>query len=196
MMDQIRSFIAIELPGPVKDGLRKIQDHLRLADSSGAKWVEPEGIHLTLKFLGNVEASRMDQIIRLMGTASQVTGPFRLELKRLGAFPNLRKTQIVWVGISGDLDKLQILQKRLEDDLSRIGFPPEGRAFTPHLTLARLRDYATPLQRQTLGEAIALYKLESDLVIQVNTISLMKSQLTRTGAIYTELASIELKPSC
>jgi RNA 2',3'-cyclic 3'-phosphodiesterase len=195
-MDQIRSFIAIELPGTVKDGLKKIQQHLRSADSSGAKWVEPDGIHLTLKFLGDVETGRIDRIIRLMEDASHITGPFRLELKGLGAFPNLRKTQVVWVGISGDLDKLQLLQKRLEDDLARSGFPPEGRDFTPHLTLARLREYATPLQRQSLGDAIARFKLESDLVIQVKSISLMKSQLTRSGAIYTELALIELKPAC
>jgi 2'-5' RNA ligase len=195
-MDQIRSFIAIELPESVKAGLKRVQDKLKSFDPACAKWVDPDGVHLTLKFLGNIDPARIDDIIRLMKDASQVVAPFRLELKGLGAFPNLKRTQIIWVGINGDMDQLQLLQKQIEDNLAGIGFPPEGRTFTPHLTLARLREYATPIQRQTIGNAVARQILESGLIINVNSVSLMKSLLTPSGAIYTELASIKLKTSC
>ncbi len=195
-IDQIRSFIAIQLPEPVMMGLKRVQEILKSSEPSFIKWVDPEGIHLTLKFLGNVPAGRIEQIIKLIEAASQDIGPFNLELKGLGAFPHLKRVQIVWVGINGDLDILQLLQKNLENNLSKIGFPPENRVFTPHLTLARVRDYASPLQRQSLGESIARLNFNSDLVIKVNSISLMRSQLTRSGAVYTELASIQLKNSC
>jgi RNA 2',3'-cyclic 3'-phosphodiesterase len=195
-LDQIRAFIAIELPESVKAGLKRVQDKLKSVDPACAKWVDPDGVHLTLKFLGNIDAARMKDIIGLINEASQIVTPFHLELKGLGAFPNLKRTQIIWVGINGELDKLQILQKQIEDKLAGIGFPPEGRTFTPHLTLARLREYATVLQRQTIGEAISRQILESGLIINVNTVSLMKSLLTPAGAVYTELASIKLKSSC
>lgn len=195
-MDAIRLFIAIELPEPVKAGLKRVQDTLRLVDPSCAKWVDPGSIHLTLKFLGNVDSEKVDGIVRLMDEASQEVRPFRLELKGLGAFPNLRRVQVVWVGVAGDLDHLKILQKKLEDNLAELGFPSEGRAFTPHLTLARLREDIAPAGRESLGAAIGSFKLESNLVIEVNSLSLMKSQLTRAGAIYTQLASIKLKSPC
>jgi RNA 2',3'-cyclic 3'-phosphodiesterase len=195
-MDQIRSFIAIELPESVKAGLKRMQDKLKSVDPACAKWVDPKGVHLTLKFLGNIDAAKMDDIIKLVKEASQTVTPFHLELKGLGAFPNLKRTQIIWVGINGDMDQLLRLQKQIEDKLAGIGFPPEGRTFTPHLTLARLRDYATLIQRQTIGEAISRQILESGLMINVDSISLMKSLLTPAGAVYTELASIKLKTSC
>jgi RNA 2',3'-cyclic 3'-phosphodiesterase len=192
-MEQIRSFIAIELPEPVKAELKRIEDSLKLTDSGCAKWVDPYGIHLTLKFLGNIDAEKVGAIVEMMDDAAHATPPFHLELKGLGAFPDPRRAQVIWVGVGGDIEKLQDLQKRLESNLANLGFPPEGRTFTPHLTLARIRDYATPVQRQTLGDGITSFKLESDRIFQVSSLSLMKSQLTRSGAIYTELRAVELK---
>jgi RNA 2',3'-cyclic 3'-phosphodiesterase len=195
-MEAIRSFIAVELPEEVKSGLLQLQNTLKFADPACARWVDPSGIHLTLKFLGNVSSDRIDSVVQAMRRAAIGVTPFSLELKGLGAFPNLRRVQIVWAGITGDLNNLNLLQSNLETALAPLGFQPENRPFSPHLTLARIREYATPLQRQALGEVIGRAKFESHLIINVGCISLMKSQLTRAGAIYSRMNSIELNPSC
>ena len=146
--------------------------------------------------LGNISLDKIDAITRGVDIAAQAVTPFCLEIKGLGAFPNLRRVQVVWVGLSGDLDKLQALQSNVESNISPLGFPAEKRFFTPHLTLARVGENATPEARQSLGEIITKTKIESNLIIKVNSISLIRSQLTRAGAIYTRLCSVELKPSC
>jgi RNA 2',3'-cyclic 3'-phosphodiesterase len=195
-MEQIRSFVAVELPTDIKAILINLQEILRAGDPTGAKWVDPESIHLTLKFLGNVEPSIIETIIQTLHEATQNIPPFQLEIKGLGAFPNLKRPQVIWLGLDGDLDRLQTLQKQVESGLVPLGFPAEGRSFTPHLTLARLRDTATTASRQNLGEIIAQTEIDANGRIEVSSISFMKSQLTRGGAIYTRLASVELKPSC
>ena len=192
MIQQIRSFIAIELPEPVKIGLKQIQDVLKSSGPVSAKWVDPNSIHLTLKFLGNVPVDNIAGIITMTEQAVEAVKPFHLEIGKLGCFPNLRRVQVVWVGIAGDLDPLQLLAKKLEDNMAELGFPPEGRPFTPHLTLARIRDDATPDQRRALGEIIAGIKSESNLIFNINSISLMRSQLRPSGAVYTELHSFAL----
>jgi 2'-5' RNA ligase len=128
----------------------------------------------------------------MTGQAVETVKPFHLEIGKLGCFPNLRRVQVVWVGIAGDLDPLQRLAKKLEANMAELGFPPEGRAFTPHLTLARIRDDASPDQRRALGEIVAGIKLESNLIFNINSISLMRSQLRPSGAVYTELHSFAL----
>ena len=142
-MEQIRSFIAIELPDELKSGLIQLEARLKLDKQPWVKWVNPASIHLTLKFLGNIAVDRTGEITRAMEEAVQGISPFHLEVKELGVFPNLRRVQVAWVGISGEVDKLSQLQKRIETTLTPLGFAPESRAFTPHLTLARLRDQAS-----------------------------------------------------
>jgi len=97
------------------------------------------------------------------------------------------------VGISGEVDKLSQLQKRIETALTPLGFAPETRAFTPHLTLARLRDQTPPDERQRFGQLIANAKFDTAGTIEVDAISLMRSQLTRRGAIYSQISSVKLK---
>jgi 2'-5' RNA ligase len=196
MMEQIRSFIAVELPEEVKSGLRQVQETLKSTNPSCARWVDPYSIHLTLKFLGNVDANKIDVIVRSIKKAVQPVTPFRLEVKGVGFFPSLQRVQVVWIGLTGDIEKLQLLQNNIETEVSPLGFPTEKRAFTPHLTLARLRDNAGLLERQKMGEIIAKTEIETNMIIQVSSISLMRSQLTRNGAIYTRLSSIGLSPSC
>jgi len=156
-------------------------------------WVNPDSIHLTLKFLGNIAIDRTGEITRAMEEAVQGISPFHLEVKELGVFPNLRRVQVAWVGISGDVDKLSQLQKRIETNLTPLGFAPESRAFTPHLTLARLRDQASLDERQRFGQLITNAKFEAAYTIEVDAISLMRSQLTREGAIYSRISLVELK---
>ncbi len=192
-MEQIRSFIAIELPDELKLELIQLEARLKLDKQPWVKWVNPYSIHLTLKFLGNIAVDRTGEITRAIEEAVQGISPFHLEVKELGVFPNLRRVQVAWVGISGDVDKLSQLQKRIETNLTPLGFAPESRPFTPHLTLARLRDRASPDERQRFGQLIASTRFEAVYSVEVDAISLIRSQLTREGAIYSRINSVGLK---
>jgi 2'-5' RNA ligase len=191
-MEPMRCFVAIELPDQVKAGLRDIQAKLKSGGQAQVKWVDPYSIHLTLKFLGGVDGARIGPITAAMKEASQGIPPFSLKVEGLGAFPNLRQLQVVWVGVGGEVDKLANLQQRLEKNLAQLGFAPEKRRFTPHLTLARVRDRASLIEREGLGQLIASTEFEAHS-FPVEAVSLMRSQLTREGAIYSRLSTAELK---
>jgi len=194
-MEQIRSFIAIELPDELKSELTQLQAKLKLGRQSWVKWVDPYGVHLTLKFLGDIAIDRTGEITKAIEAAAQGMSPFRLEVKGIGVFPNLRRVQVAWVGISGEVDKLGQLQQRIESNLAHLGFTPESRPFTPHLTLARLRDQASSDERQRFGQLIADTRFEAVHPIEVDAINLMRSQLTREGAIYSQISSTGLRGS-
>ena len=192
-MEQIRSFIAIELPDELKRALTRLQDLLKPGQPTSVKWVDPYSIHLTLKFLGSISTDMVGKITTALEEAVRGMSPFHLEAGGLGAFPGLKRVQVVWVGVSGEMDKLRQLQQRIESGLVPLGFAPESRPFSPHLTLARLRDRATPDERQSLGQLIAGSSFDTVYTIDVGSIHLMKSQLTREGAIYSRISSVELK---
>ncbi|MFC1981542.1 RNA 2',3'-cyclic phosphodiesterase [Chloroflexota bacterium] len=191
-MEQIRSFIAIELPDELKAALARLEARLKSGERYPVKWVNPNSIHITLKFLGNTGIDRVDGITKAITGAAREISPFHLEVKGLGVFPNLKRVQIVWVGVSGETDRLGQLQQRIESNLAPLGFAPESRPFRPHLTLARLRDRASPEERQSFGQLIADTRFEGVYGFNVDCISLMKSQLTREGAIYSRIRSIKL----
>jgi 2'-5' RNA ligase len=191
-MEPVRCFIAVELPDEVKAGLKELQAQLKSGRQAQVKWVDPYSIHLTLKFLGGVDGARIGPITAAMEEASQGIPPFSLKVEGLGAFPNLRRVQVVWVGVSGEVDRLAALQQRLESNLAQLGFAPEKRRFTPHLTLARVRDRASAGEREGLGQLIAGTKFEAHS-FPVGAVSLMRSQLTRERAIYSRLSTAELK---
>ena len=191
-MEQVRSFIAIELPEGLKVELIQLQGQLKLGEQSWVKWVDSSSIHLTLKFLGNIAVGRINKIIRAMEEAVLGISPFHLEVRELGAFPNFKRVQVAWVGVGGEVDKLVQLQQRIDSNLAPLGFAIETRPFTAHLTLARLRDRASPDERQRFGQLIAGTRFESAYTIKVDAVSLMKSQLTKEGAIYSRLSSVGL----
>lgn len=190
---QIRSFIAIELPEEVRAGLRRLQNELKLPEHNFVKWVAPDGIHLTLKFLGNIPSQKVAEITGVMEQASQGVSPFHLEVTEVGAFPNLRQPRVLWVGIKGEIDKLVAWQQRLDNGLVPLGFAREARAFTPHLTLARLREGCSPGDRRDFGEMVAKTPVEVSYKFNVTGLNFMKSQLLPGGAVYSRLAEVKLK---
>jgi len=192
-MEPVRCFIAIGLPDEVKAGLNQLQAQLKSGGQVSIKWVDPYSIHLTLKFLGSVDGDKIAPITAAMAEAVEGVSPFSLKVEGLGAFPNLRRVQVVWVGVSGEVDKLAHLQQRLESSLAGLGFTPENRRFTPHLTLARVRDQVSTDEREGLGQLIAGTKFEAARSFPVEAVSLMRSQLTREGAIYSRISTAELK---
>lgn len=190
--EQIRSFIAIELPEELKSGLVKLQTELKSSGDTFVKWVAPQGIHLTLKFLGNVSAPKVDEITKAMTSASVGIASFQLETTELGAFPNLNRPNVFWLGVGGDVGKLAMLQQRIDDVLEPKGFPKEKRAFTPHLTLARIREIASPQNRRDFGELISKTRFEVRYKVKVSSINLMRSQLLPGGAVYSRLSEARL----
>lgn len=193
MIEQIRSFIAIELPDELKAELARLQDKLKSGRISGAKWVDPYSIHLTLKFLGNIVEETVGKVTEAMEAAAEGASPFSLEVKELGVFPNLNRVQVVWVGVVGEVDKLAKLQQSIDSNLTPLGFAPESRPFTPHLTLARMRNEASLTERQKWGQLVAKTSFETSYTFEVNSVNLMRSQLTPQGAIYSRIGSVALK---
>ncbi len=191
-MEQVRSFVAVELPEELKEELFELNLRLKSTGHPGVRWVDPRGIHLTLKFLGDVAVNRLDDITAALVEAAREITPIQLEVGGLGVFPNPRRVRVAWVGISGEIDKLQQLQQRVELSLVKIGFPAESRRFTPHLTLARVREQVSLEDRQSFGHFIESTEFKAKCNIMVDTIFLIRSQLTRQGSIYSRLSSVGL----
>ena len=191
--EEIRSFIAIELPEEVRGGLARLRNELKRNEHKFVKWVNPDGLHLTLKFLGNIPSKRVTEIINAIEEVTQGVSAFHLEISGLGAFPSLRQARVFWVGIGGEVDKLSKLQQNIDSALAVLGFAKEERPFVPHLTLARLRPGASPLERRSFGELVDSTIFEDKDHIEVEAVSLMRSQLTPAGAVYTRLSTVELE---
>ena len=190
--EQLRSFIAIELPEEAKEGLARLRKELERDEHRFVKWVDPKGIHLTLKFLGNIPSERVTEITEAVQKAAQGISPFLLEISGLGAFPSLKQVRVFWVGITGEVDKLSKLQQDIDSALTVLGFAREERPFTPHLTLARIREGTSPPQRRSFGELVGSTAFEDKYPVQVRAVRLMRSQLTPAGAVYTCLSVVGL----
>jgi 2'-5' RNA ligase len=190
---QIRSFIAIELPVELKTILGSFQNEMTLAGGSFVKWVSLDSIHITLKFLGNIYREKVEVISSAIEQACSGTGYFTLETGELGGFPSLRQPRVLWIGLHGDIDMVKSLQKSIDDNLAGLGFDREKREFTPHITLARMRDKASPADRRKFGELIVNKRFNFRYKIDVESINLMRSQLLPGGAVYSRLAQLKLE---
>jgi len=191
--EEVRSFIAIELPQELTASLARLRSELERAEHRFVKWVDPGGIHLTLKFLGNIPFKQVTEITKAIEDATRGIPPFRLEVSGLGAFPNLKQPRVLWVGVGGEMDKLSRMQQNIDSALAPFGFAKEERPFTPHLTLARARQGASPTERRSLGELVAATKFDAKHYVAVEAVNLMRSQLTPGGAIYTCLSRVKLE---
>jgi len=184
----LRSFIAIELPEPVRTALSELQNGLKKCGAD-VRWVKPEGIHLTLKFLGDIKEKDVDRIVNIIeGTCSQYKA-FNLEIAGAGVFPNKRSPRVLWVGINGN-GTFAALQQEIEDAMASMGFEKEDMKFIPHLTLGRFRSL---IGKESLLEEIELHKDNKFGVIDVKSVCFIKSDLCPGGAKYTKVAEIALK---
>lgn len=189
----IRTFVAVELPSDILDSLAEIQERLRRGPGGGAgRWVRQEGIHLTLKFLGEVPSEKLQAIYQTVVRVCAKHNAFTLRVGGLGCFPNVRRPRVVWVGVHEETGQLAALQKDIEHGLAGLGFPPEGRAFTPHLTLARVAEKASRQEVEALGKAVSEQDLKELAQMRVTEVSVMKSDLRPEGAFYTELFKARL----
>ena len=193
-MEKIRTFIAIELDESVKDGLTKLQERLKgEAPQGSVRWGRPEGIHLTLKFLGDVPADQIEEIARALQKSCQGFAPFSLSCAGLGCFPNLKRPRVVWVGIQEETGTLAQLQKAIEENVAPLGYPTEKRKFSPHLTLGRVQKRASSGDLRRLGELVGASEIGILGQMEVRSVNLIRSDLRPSGAVYTRLAEVELK---
>jgi 2'-5' RNA ligase len=183
----LRLFVALELPDDVRAALARLQDELRDAGAPKLRWVRPEGIHLTLKFLGSVEERRVAGIEKALDEAIE---PFELALQpsHVGGFGG-RRLRVVWVGLDGDVERLAALAARVDEAMSSEGFERERRPFAGHLTLARVPDDAPSEERARLVALIKAFEPEPLPSMRLSEVSLMRSILSPTGARYERLAS-------
>jgi len=184
----IRSFIAINIPAWLKDKLVQTQNRLKEVPGE-ISWTRKEGLHLTLKFLGNITAAQIKAITEGIRTATRGIPPFPLRFTGLGTFPHITRPRVVWIGLDDSTGNLKNLQYNLEDRLEKLGFEREGREFSPHLTLGRVKLLRN---KAPLIKIIEAHKQEEDWVFQAEKVSLMKSELRPTGAIYSVLEEVVL----
>ncbi len=191
-MEQLRAFIAVELPTGAREALGSITRDLQAVAPVGVRWVRPEGIHLTLKFLGDIGAESVGPISQAMSRCAALVSPFDLFLGELGAFPSLKVPRVIWIGLGGALDALLGLQGSLEKEMERLGYARERRPFSPHLTLGRTREGVPTPQRRRVGDGVARASLKIIEELPVKEIALIQSILKPSGAMYTQLFSTPL----
>ena len=179
----LRAFVAIPIPEMVTDFLQRIQKRLDLPGVN-VRWVKTANIHLTLKFLGDIESSTVGQVADQLDIAVGSTPSFQLNASGFGVFPNRRQVRILWVGLGGDVGCLKTARDAIEKRMGMLGHKKERRRFKPHLTIGRARNR---IDGQVFGSSLdELTDIASDS-FQVDRIMLIQSVLKPTGAEYTPL---------
>ena len=194
MPDEIlRTFIAIELDEPLRSAIGRVQGKFkRLAPPGSVKWVAPDGIHLTLKFLGDTPASRLDEIAAALRAACAGCAPFEVSVEGRGCFPNFRRPRVVWVAVRDKGQMLARLQAAVERHVAPLGWPTEARGFSPHLTLGRMAKNASSAEEAAVGQMVEKSVVEQIGVQRVAAVNLIQSDLRPAGAVYTIRASVPL----
>jgi 2'-5' RNA ligase len=184
----VRLFVAVNLPEGLRSALWIASQPLRAAGFP-VRWVQPDGLHLTLKFLGEVAASREEGLVTAVRSAVDGAKPFSVAIAGVGAFPSAARPRVLWIGCEA-APPLELLQDRVERAFAKIGFPVEGRPFHPHLTLGRARRGAHPRDFVGLDRAAADLSVEGELL--VSSVDLMESVLHPSGARYIQRHVAEL----
>ena len=186
--DTIRAFIAIELPDEITAFIHKIQEGLR-SYGFKARWVRPENIHLTLKFLGDINNEDIKKAGDAIISAAGENASMSLGAKGIGFFPGVKRSRVIWTGIAGQTKELTDLQKTLDGKLDTVGFPKEKRPFKGHLTIARIK---RKIDARRLVDAMKEFgRFESKTFI-ADEVVLFKSELKPSGAVYSKLMSAAL----
>ncbi len=185
----MRLFVAVELTPGIRRAIIDFaqQGWVNWAD---VKWVNPEHLHLTLKFLGEVPEKKVPRIQSTLETLASTTRRFSCEVKGASRFPSLGIPRVLWVGFSRGAVGFTELAKRVNETMKDLGFPPEERAFSPHITVGRLR---SPIKWRELTKSWEGSVSQMFGSMTVRSIVLMKSQLTREGPVYTPIKNIELR---
>ncbi len=195
-MDAIRAFIAVELPEEVRQKLDEIEQQVQARAGEDARravrWVPASNMHLTLKFLGEVSTGNLQALARMLQTEADRHSRFEMSISGLGAFPNVRRPRVIWVGTQAP-DELSALQRAIEVETRKLGYPAEERPFSPHLTLGRISQNARPDEVTQVARALGEMRVGEISRVRIDRVHLFRSDLQRSGAVYTSLYAFELK---
>jgi len=188
----MRLFFAFSLPTPIQRRLEEAINTLRQASGGSARWQPGGNIHLTLKFLGETPANRLEALQNAAEIACQQISAFGFEVGGLGAFPNLNRPRVIWAGVNAP-PELAALQQKLEAACFEAGFPREEKPFSPHLTLGRVREPLGEISLKTLRSALNAAHLPGLGQTPAQILSLYRSELSAEGARYSVISSFPLK---
>lgn len=184
----LRTFIALELGDDLRTALADLQAQLkRRVAPQAVRWVRPDGIHLTLKFLGDTPPDDVPLIQAALADAASQAAPFVVRAEGLGCFPNPRRPRVVWVGVSEPTGALQALRDGVEAHVAPLGYPTERRRFSPHLTLGRVHRRASTSEAAEVGQVVRTASVGLVGQLQATHVRFIKSDLRPTGAVYTTL---------
>ena len=181
--------MALCLPADIIDHMSGLQTALK-ARGLRLRWVKPQSVHLTLKFLGEIPLEAVAEIGRALHRASQETVPLALTVQGMGVFPGIRRARVLWVGLGGQVEALQSLYSRIEDELADLGLAREKRGFKAHLTLARMKGPVPSRELLAAMEETGNYEPRPFLA---RRLTLYKSDLRPQGAVYSPMVEIDLK---
>ena len=192
-MSLLRTFIAVEIPSHVQKKIQQETEPLRKAiGSSLVRWVSIQNVHLTLKFLGDVSPASVDTLTQMLRAEADSCPEFDMEISGLGSFPSLRRPRVLFIGIQAPAE-LESLYRGIESAYTRLGYESEGRGFSPHLTIGRIKQDASASDQKKVRHALAETKIDSLGIARVNSVHLYKSDLKPTGSVYTQIFSAPLK---
>lgn len=192
-MSVFRAFIAIDLPQEILDRMEQVVELLQESRKDlPVRWVPTENIHLTLKFLGDVSDSNYEMLTRILVVEAANNQPFPLSVGDLGAYPNMRRPRVIWVGVEAPTE-MMVLQRAIDTETARLGYPSEKRKFSPHLTLGRVDRNASTREVKDIGQVLKKNEVGFLGAARVEEIHLYRSDLQPGGAVYTRLFTARLR---
>ena len=194
--DTVRVFVSVGLSAKAREALADAVGRIRREVPEGIQWAKPGGMHLTLKFLGNIPSNGVSPLLDRVRDVARANPAFPLELTGLGMFPNRRRPRVLWAGVGGDLDALSSLQQSAEDAINLLGYAPERTPFRPHVTLGRPRRNVSDAQLARIGNVVSELAPPAPVSWRVECVDVMRSELHPSGARYTVLGSGALGEGC
>jgi len=192
-MSLLRTFIAVEISRQMQEIIQQKTESFRKAIGPNlVRWIATENIHLTLKFLGDVSPANIDTLTQMLRTQADSCPSFDIHISGLGSFPSSKRPRVLFVGIQAPAE-LEALWRGIESETARLGYESEGRGFSPHLTLGRVKQYCSASDQQRIRKALTEMKVDSLGTARVDSVHLYKSELKPGGSVYTKLFSAPLK---
>lgn len=193
-MSLLRTFIALDIPNPIRQAIQQKIDLLRaLPGAACVRWVAANSIHLTLKFLGETSPADLEAITQGLRVAAAAVGGFDFQVGGFGAFPSSRRARVLFIGVQAPAE-LEVLQRGIESACAPLGYAPEPRAFSPHLTIGRIKPEGYAAEQEKIRHSLADFHIDSLGTARVDSVHLYRSDLQPHGAVYTKLFSARLGP--
>jgi RNA 2',3'-cyclic 3'-phosphodiesterase len=191
----LRSFIALEIPAEIQSAIALATAPIRTAlPKSLIRWVAPQNVHLTLKFLGDVSPANLECLAETLKEQAAAHAPFSISVGGLGAFPNARRARVIWIGLEAP-PALSALQRGVEAAAAQLGYPREARPFSPHLTIGRVAQAVSAADLQHIRSALESTKVGILATVRLQAVHIFKSDLQPAGSVYTPLYSLPMKPA-